>query len=676
DALPTEIQSAKDRMTARRKAAEPLFQQWLQQATPESLADDFLVDGLIAYAPLSDPDKLGVRLLGDRSEAFTSTTMPEWQEDGPFGPAPKLSAKSVLSAETEQLLHREQPFTASVWFNAQGTQGSSSIVAQMDVDASHRGWDLYRQGGNLAIHLIDRWPENALKVRTKRSVVKAGKWQHFAVTYDGSGKAAGVTLYVDGKRQDTVLEKNSLKPNASFETSTPLVIGRRSKGAAFDGQVQDFRLFQRLIPKSLVTSLAKLPQIQAVLSLKASERKPPQTNQLRLHFLASHDLEYRETEQLVTRLESEQKRIRERSPITHIQTERSDQPAMAHILMRGEYDQKGDKVAAATPESMHPMTDSSPPNRLGLARWVVDPANPLTSRVIVNRFWQEVFGRGLVPTTEDFGVTGTLPSHPDLLDYLAVTFQESGWDVKQFYKLMLMSATYRQAALNTPEKQRLDRDNAMLSRGPRFRMDAEMVRDYALASCDLLSSEMGGPSVKPYQPSDIWNVVGLPGSDTRNYVQDKGDDLFRRTVYTFWKRMSPPPSLEALNAPSREVCTVRRERTNTPLQALVTLNDPQFLEAARRLAEVALRAGDGDDVVALDEVAKRLLSRSFKAMERQILMESLDEFYRHYTEHPEDALAVVSIGESPQAQELNPISVAAWTMVCNQVMNLDEVLNK
>jgi hypothetical protein len=238
------------------------------------------------------------------------------------------------------------------------------------------------------------------------------------------------------------------------------------------------------------------------------------------------------------------------------------------------------------------------------------------------------------------------------------------------------SAAYRQSAAATPEKLERDRDNRFLSRGPRFRMDAEMVRDYALAASGLLAGKIGGPGVRPYQPEGIWDVVGLPGGDTRDYMQDKGESLYRRTLYNFWKRMAPPPNLEAFNAPSREVCTVRRERTNTPLQALVTMNDPQFVEAARHLAEVALTIDVGDDAGTLDVIARRALCRPLREHELPILQASLADLRSFYSANAEDAKALLTVGESKASETLDPAELAAWTMLCNQVFNLDEVLNK
>ena len=416
--------------------------------------------------------------------------------------------------------------------------------------------------------------------------------------------------------------------------------------------------------------------VQKILQTAPQQRTPEQQTELLNHYLTLHDAAYPQLENAVRELEAERTAIQDRSPMTHIQAERTDQAAMAHVLIRGEYDRPSTPVQAATPAALHPMPPDAPRNRLGLARWLVNDANPLTARVTVNRFWQQVFGRGIVSTTEDFGVMGSPPTHPELLDWLTVTFREEGWDVKRLFKLMMMSATYRQAAVAAGDKLERDPDNSLLSRGPRFRMDAEMVRDYALAASGRLSSKMFGPSVRPYQPENIWNMVGLRESDTRDYVPDTGEDLYRRTVYTFWKRMAPPPNLEAFNAPSREFCTVRRERTNTPLQALVTLNDPQYVEAARCLAQIALLAGGGDDQLVLDDIANRVLCRTLQPGESKLLLANQRQYLAHYTSHHEDALNLIAVGESHPDETLQPATLAAWTMVCNEMLNLDETLNK
>jgi hypothetical protein len=392
-------------------------------------------------------------------------------------------------------------------------------------------------------------------------------------------------------------------------------------------------------------------------------------------YLENEDPGYKKLAAAAAKLVRQKKAIDKRTPITLVQVEKKG-PAKTRLLMRGAYDKKGDEVTAAPPAVLHPLPKDAPANRLGLAEWVVDDANPLTSRVTVNRFWQQIFGQGIVASTEDFGIMGTPPSNQALLDWLAVDFRESGWDVKRCFKQMLMSSTYRQLAITTPEKLIRDRDNSLLSRGPRFRMDAEMIRDYALSASGLISRKMYGPGTKSYQPDNLWNVVGLPGGDTREYKQDTGENLYRRSLYAFWKRMSPPPNLEIFNAPSREVCTVRRERTNTPLQALVTLNDPQYVEAARVLAENALVASEGKTDAAIEHIAMKTVCRNFNQTETKIVQESLQQYRDRYSKNVDAAKQLLAVGSHPISSQLEASELAAWTMLCNQILNLDEVLNK
>ncbi len=321
------------------------------------------------------------------------------------------------------------------------------------------------------------------------------------------------------------------------------------------------------------------------------------------------------------------------------------------------------------------MASTLPRNRLGFAQWLFTEEHPLTARVAVNRMWQEIFGVGLVKTADDFGSQGEAPSHPQLLDWLAVDFRESGWDVRRFYRQVLTSAAYRQMALATPDKLAKDPENRLLSRGPRFRMDAEMLRDYALASSSLLAPQIGGPSVKPYQPEGIWEAVAMDGSNTRFYKPDTGSGLYRRSLYTFWKRSAPPASMDVFNAPTRESCVVRRERTNTPLQALAAMNDVQFVEAARSLAESAMENTIGFEA-RLDYISARVLVRPLAANERLIARRAYSDFERYYAAHPEDARKFLDDGERKPDPSLAPAEHAALTMLASQLLNLDEVLNK
>jgi hypothetical protein len=364
---------------------------------------------------------------------------------------------------------------------------------------------------------------------------------------------------------------------------------------------------------------------------------------------------------------------------------------VANILVRGNYMAKGAEVTASTPDALPHMTPDQPHNRLGLARWLLDRDNPLTARVMVNRLWHDLFGLGIVETTEDFGVKGARPTNQDLLDWLAVEFviPQSGvlspkskkqdspksWDMRHLVKLMVMSATYRQSEAASREQLERDPQNKLCSRGPHLRLEAEEIRDQALAASGLLVDKIGGPPVKPYQPEGVWESVAMKDSNTRVYVQDHGDALYRRSLYTFWKRVAPPPSLEILNAPSREVFCTRRDRTDTPLQAFVTMNDPQFVEAARNLAAKALRTAKGFDGC-LNQISEALLARDLGAKEKPVVKKIYDRALETYKNDGKAAESLLAVGESKPDKSLPPIELAAWTLVASEIMNLDEALTK
>ena len=329
------------------------------------------------------------------------------------------------------------------------------------------------------------------------------------------------------------------------------------------------------------------------------------------------------------------------------------------------------------PRSCRRFLRAQPVNRLGLAQWLIAPNHPLTARVAVNRFWLQVFGTGIVKTAEDFGAQGEPPSHPELLDWLAVQFREDGWDVKRFMKRLVMSATYRQSSRVTPESLAKDPANRLLARGPRFRLDAEMLRDQALFAGGLLVETVGGPSVKPPQPSGLWEAVAYTDSNTAHFKADTGvEKIHRRSFYTFWKRTSPPPQMTTFDAPSREACQVRRERTNTPLQALLMMNEPQFIEAARALAERTLREGGRTADDRLAYMFRLVTSRSPDTKDLAELSSAFNDLTAHYTKEPEAAKQLIATGETKPDPHFNPTELAAWTMIGNVILNLDEVITK
>lgn len=670
DALPTEIAAAKTKMDDHRKGAGKEFDQWLASAKPQDLDKEMPTKGMIAHLPLNEGVGSEVTGVCGATKTFKALGEVSWKPDGKIGPAPVMKPNGTFEIGDVGDFEKNQAFSYGAWVRAGKVGMSGGILARMDEKGGFRGWDLYQNDRNYSVHIVNTWPNDALKVSTRKPSIRPGVWQHVFVTYDGSGQAQGVKLYIDGVDTPLTIDANALK--GSIKTKTPTRVGQRSHVQVFhEGSVQDVRIYDRKLAAADIGAIAKVGPLREMLA--SSKRGPAQKAALFEHYLVTRHAGYQSANAMNVKLVAEQDAIKARSPITHVQEEKMDSKPMANILMRGAYDKVGEQVAAAVPVALGKLNDTAPKNRLGLAQWLVSENNTLTARVTVNRMWQELFGSGLVKTSEDFGIMGTPPSHPELLDWLAVEFRETGWDVKRFYKMLVTSAAYRQGTVITPEKLDKDRDNMFLSRGPRFRMDAEMIRDYALAASSSLSPKMGGPGTMPYQPENVWEVVGM---GTERYTQDKGENLYRRTLYNFWKRMAPPASMDIFNAPSREVSCVRRDRTNTPLQALVTMNDPQFIEAARNLAQRTLNAVKGDDAAKLNAIAERLLCRPIKAQEQDILQASLQDLRAHYKASAADAEALLKVGDSKADDKLSKPELAAWTMVCNQLMNLDEVLNK
>lgn len=669
-----ELAQTRQNLEARRTAARGEFDVWAAAASAEALAAMIPGDGLKLHAKLSEGsgNSLAVSVDG-QPRTVTLADGFAWKPGHVAAQAFQSQPGGSLELADVGDFEKDQPFSFGAWINLPKLDQSGSIFARMDDQHGYPGWDLWFENGRPAAHIVHHWPDDALKV-VSNNPIKAGEWTHVFVSYNGSGKAEGVQIFINGAPQPTGVQANALK--SSIRTSVPLKIAQRHTGSRInDLAIQDVRIYGRALSAAEVQKLARSTRALWLLGKPAAERSEAEQNELFAWWLAELDKPTQEFSAKIASLEQEQAGIKARGTIAHVMQERGE-AAMAYVLFRGEYDKRRDQVHPQTPAALPPMPPELPKNRLGLAQWLLRPEHPLTARVTVNRFWQEVFGTGIVRTAGDFGVSGELPSHPELLDWLAVEFRESGWDVKRFFKLLVTSATYRQAALTTPEKLEKDPGNRLLSRGPRFRMDAEMVRDYALTASGLLSEKVGGPSVRPYQPDGVWEAVAMIGSNTRDYQRDKGENLYRRSLYTFWKRSAPPASMDIFNAPSREVCTVRRERTNTPLQALVTLNDPQFIEAAKHLAQLALEQGGDTTAARLEFVAQRLLARSLRAEESQAVEATLADLLAYYQAHAEDAKQLLTVGESPIDAKLDSATHAAWTMLANELMNLDEVLNK
>jgi hypothetical protein len=687
NAIGKELTEVRGKLAARKAGAKPEFEKWLKTASAGSVYARNPSEGLKLHAPLTDGIGTSTRYAVDgqvRAAGFGDAFgWADGQRGGksffvkPAGTGDPASIPDVGDFDTKQ------PFTASAWVKLTRGGTTGAIVARMDPRNLHRGWDLWVEGGKIGTHIIHAWSDDALKV-VSNTPVPLNQWVHVAVAYDGSAKVSGVTIYVNGQPQGATTHHDSLK--GTIRTDVPFTIGQRFGAEKVLGaHIEDVRVYDRKLTAAELDQLGRYGAAADAVAKPADKRTPAETDTAFGWWLGTFDKPSRELETQIAGLQAEEAAIKSRGTIAHVMNERTDAQPGAFVLFRGDYDKRRDPVKADTPKSMPPLPPDLPRNRLGLANWLVSKDHPLTARVTVNRYWQELFGTGLVRTSGDFGIAGELPSHPELLDWLAVEFREptaglccadpKPWDVKQFFRLLVSSATYRQAAIATPEKLEKDRENRLMSRGPRFRMDAEMIRDYALATSGLLVRKIGGPSVRPYQPDGVWEAVAMIGSNTRDYRRDSGENLYRRSMYTFWKRAAPPAAMEVLNAPNRETCTVRRDRTNTPLAALLTLNDVQFVEAARVLAEKTLVAG-ADDAQRLDFIAKRLLARSLHEPERAIVTETLKSLRDHYKAKPDDAKKLIAFGESKADPKLDPSELAAWTMLANQLMNMDEVLNK
>ena len=675
-ALAGETTAARAALEKRKALAGKAAEVWQKTVVAADL--DLATTGLVAHAPLREGDGSAttVRLADGRAALVETPGKLEWRTDGKFGPAPTFAADTALELGDLGNFERDQAFSVALWVRAAEKLNDGALVVRT-ITGKGDTWKLSLAQGKLSFSLQTTDGKQVMRVVTRNAIAPPGKWVHVAATYDGTGADAGMQLYVNGALQDT--PPRGVKLESTSKAAGALYIGQpptKKTERLIGGAVQDVRVYARRLTMSDVRTLAQLPDSQAAAAVAATKRNGDQKAKLATFYLENLDAPHVAAADRLQKLDDERKAIESRAVVTHIQEEKMNSPAMANLLVRGAYDKPGEKLEPAVFSALNPLPKDAPKNRLGLAQWLVDKQNPLTARVTVNRFWQELFGNGLVKTSDDFGIMGEAPSHPELLDWLAVEFRESGWDVKHLYRLMVTSAAYKQAAVATPAKLAKDRENRLFSRGPRFRMDAEMIRDYALATSGTLSSQMGGPSVRPYQPDGLWDIVGLPGGNTRDYKQDTGENLYRRSMYTFLKRMAPPPNMETFNAPVREISCLRRERTNTPLQALITLNDPQFVEASRNTAQLVLKETKGDAKKSLDVAARRILCRPLNAAETKVVEGELANLLSYYSGNAKDAEALIKVGESKPAADLNPAQLAAWTNICNLLLNMDETLNK
>ncbi len=589
-------------------------------------------------------------------------------------------------------------FTLTAWVQP---RGDGAIVSRMVEDpadsafaSDSEGYSVHLKAGRVQLHLTKRWLDDALRVETE-AVLAPGQWHHVAATYDGSRLASGVKIFIDGQPQKLRVLLDEL--NQTFLTNQPLRIGAGGGPAnRFHGLIGDVRVYARVLSAEEAGIVATTESATELAAMPAVQRTAHQAAKLRSCFLAEHAPTFlRDAQTNAADLREQHAKFVESLPTVMVMEEMPT-PRETFVLKRGVYDQRGEGVTPGVPASLPPLPAAAKRDRLAFARWLVDPANPLTARVAVNHQWQMLFGTGLVKTAEDFGSQGELPSHPELLDWLATEFMtpkktstegnegnkgssfpsvqsESGrsWDLKALVKLIVMSATYRQSSRVTPELLARDPDNRLLARGPRVRLSAEMIRDQALAVSGLLVGEIGGPSVKPYQPKGLWKE--LSGTD---YEPDHGDKLWRRSLYTFWKRTSPQPTMTTFDAAGREMCSVRPSRTDTPLQALALMNDVTFVEAARCLAQRVMREGGATPEERVRLAFRLVLARAPKPPELKVLLDDLNNHLARFRADPNAAQSLVSAGEAPRDGTLATTELAAYTAVAGLILNLDETITK
>lgn len=564
---------------------------------------------------------------------------------------------------------RDRGFSYGAWIWPDN--GNGSPFSRMDANNAFRGWEASLVGGRVQAHLINKWPENGMKIATKTPIPN-GKWTHVLVTYDGSSKVAGLKMYLNGKFVETNVENDSLKDTIRTTVSTK--VGRRTPTEAFAGMVDDFVLYDRELKPEEVAKLASTHPATRLLTIPVQKRDENLQKSIARLWLLDHSEEFQRLDADYQKATNTQAEIDGQIPSVMVMQE-MEKPRETFVLDRGVYDKPKDKVEPGLPGFLPPPPPNAPKNRLGLAQWIVSPDNPLTARVTVNRLWERFFGNGIVQTLEDFGTRAEFPTHPELLDYLATELHRLDWDLKAVIKQIVMSNAYRQSSAISPEKLEKDPQNRLVSRGPRFRLPGEVIRDQALFVSGLLHEKLGGPSVYPYMPEGVWDETNFYGN-LRNYKHTNGPDLYRRSLYTIWKRTAAPPNMLVFDVPSREACRVQRARTDTPLQALTLMNDVTYLEAARVLAQKMMREGGKSPEERLDNGFQRVLARKPTKEELNILKTGWVKKRATYQNDLRAARELRAIGEAPIDMGLDLAELAAYTVAASTLLNLDEVVNK
>ena len=636
---------------------EASFQQWLASAIKTDLPDQV---GSYTLDELND-GKATNALEPSAAASAGGNALTE----GRFGKALQMNGDDALSLPSLDIQHAYQPMSFSFWLKPGEAWPRAVVMSNTSsADTNYSGYELVLESGVLNWTVMREFPGNAISVKAVEAL-PAGEWSHLTVTYDGSMRAGGLKIYRNGRPAETKVMKDSLRRD--YQVGSALNFGARSRDFGLRGGLLDeIKIFRRAVTPVEVAHLWDGKALEVL--LRKADRSPEEIQLMREYYFAALDGPARlQTATLLAAREAFNQAL---SAVPEISVmEESGSPRPTFILNRGAYDAPGEPVPRAVPGALPPLPPGAPANRLGLAQWLTHPGHPLTARVLVNRIWQEFFGQGIVATSDNFGSQGALPSHPELLDWLARDFIRGKWDHKQVCKQIVLSAVYRQDSRCPGTLRDRDPDNTLLARGPARRLTAEMLRDSALALGGLLRTEIGGPPAMPYQAEgSMWNSLNnfLP-----QYQSDTGAGLYRRSLYTFWRRTTTPPNMMAFDAASRDVCAARRTTTNTPLQPLVLMNDPQFVEAARALGERMLKEGGTTTTGRLKWLFREVSGR-LPSAEETLLVEALHAEQLHlFQKQPEKAAALLKVGASVSDTMLPAVELAAAAATASALFNLD-----
>ena len=658
--------SAAEKQFAEQKSELDAAQKVWETSLLGSVRVDWLLrDRLVVHHPLD----------GDIAGASAGKPVRPKLEDGQphfvpgrLGEAASFDGKRFINAGDVANFNYDDKFTLAAWIYPQTPDGV--IVSRAtEGEEGETGYGLYLNGGRVQINLAQRWIDDGVRSETQ-DALPLNDWHHVLVTYDGTRVPTAFRVYINGQSQALTHLLDGI--NNPIQQDQPLRIGASGfPRPRFQGHIDDVRIYETALTSEQAAVVSTTESVREIAQLPPARRTPAQSDKIRLCFLDQYAPQHvRQAWRRLIELQREREQLWDSFPTVMVMQELEPRRETFR-LNRGAYDSPAEKVTPDVPAIFPPLPEAQEKNRLTFARWLVDPANPLPARVTVNRFWQMYFGAGLVKTAENFGSQGEWPTHPALLDWLATEFIRSGWDVKAIQKVIVTSATYRQSSKVKPLLVERDPDNRLLGRGPRFRLPAQIVRDQALAIAGLLVEEVGGPSVKPYQPPGLWKE--LTGKE---YRRDKGDNLYRRSLYTFWKRTAAPPAMVTFDSAIRDTCHVRQTRTNTPLQALNLMNDVTYVEASRLLGERMITEGGTTPEERISFGYRLATAREPAAEETRVLVDGLHHHLDRYQTDRKAALKLLSEGEYPRNQTLEVAELASYTTLASLILNLDETITK